>query len=187
MSVDLISPPRVLRPGSPRVPTRLNRAERRRLVQCDRLAARLAELHRIRALLADAEVLVSAGWVQHVWYAILDDQGGQVRVRAQDIHLMRGAPVAGACLVGAIVQAGGGPSAVQSQLVQRSLDLTWHALREDEHRPVQWCPGPSARTAHVRDLTRWNDSPLRTASEVTGLLQSAQRTARVQGQLARVG
>jgi hypothetical protein len=24
---------------------------------------------------------------------------------------------------------------------------------------VRWCPAPSIRMAHVRDLTRWNDRP----------------------------
>lgn len=77
------------------------------------------------------------------------------------------------------------PPAAKPQLVQRTLDLTWHALHEDERRPVQWCPAPAIRTAHVRDLTRWNDSHERTAWQVTGLLRSAMRTANAPTELVR--
>jgi hypothetical protein len=89
-------------------------------------------------------------------------------------------PVTGACLVGAVVQAAGGPATVRSQLVQRTLDLTWHALREDPSQPVRWCPGPRMRTMQVLELTHWNDAPERTRADVVDLLQSAQETADVQ-------
>jgi hypothetical protein len=154
-----------------------DRSERKRLAHHDRVAAQLAELHCIRGLLGDATAVLTTGWVQHDWFAVTDEQGRQVNVTAYDIHLATGRPVAGACLVGALVHAGGGPQAAHTQLVQRSLDLTWHALYEDEHQPVRWCPAPAIRTAHVRDLTRWNDHPARTADQVTELLASATRTA----------
>jgi hypothetical protein len=168
-----------------RVSDRLGRAERKRLDRQDRLTARLAELHCIRTVVEGAISVVSRGWLQHDWFVVTDDAGASFTVPASKIHLVTGNSVSAACLVGALVHAGGGPPAVHSQLVQRTLDLTWHTLHEDEHRPVRWCPGPAIRTAHVRDLTWWNDHPRRTADQVTALLHSATRTAEVQAGLIR--
>jgi hypothetical protein len=167
--------------GSPR----LDRAERRRRAEQDRLTARLAELHHIRALIDEAIAVVGRGWLQHDWFAVTDSRGQRVRIAARDIHVVTARPVSDACLVGAIVHAGGGPAAAHTQLVQRTLDLTWHTLYEDEHEPVRWCPAPPIRMAHVRDLTRWNDRPGRTADEVTALLRSATRTVGKQAALVR--
>jgi hypothetical protein len=89
------------------------------------------------------------------------------------------------CLVGAVVEAAGGPTVVRSQVVQRTLDLTWHALREDPARPVRWCPGPRMRAMNVLELTYWNDAPGRRAHEVTALLQSAAQCADRQAALTR--
>lgn len=169
-----------------RVPDRrCRRDERRRLARQDALAARLAELHRMRALLEEAVAVVTTGWVQNAWFTVVDAHGGQVRVTAHDIDRIERSPVSGACLVGGIVHAGGGPGAVHSQLVQRTLDLTWHTLYEDEQRPVRWCPSPPVRSAHVRDLTRWNDHPHRTPQDVVALLGSAAHAADVQIGLTR--
>jgi hypothetical protein len=77
------------------------------------------------------------------------------------------------CLVGGIVQAGGGLAAVHSQPVQRALDLTWHTLFRSERESIEFCPAPTLRAAHVRDLTWWNDRPHRTADDVTALLGAA--------------
>lgn len=186
MTVLLTSPElRAVHPRGRRAVRRGKTNERRRLARQDLLAARLAQLHCIRALLNDAITLVSSGWVQHDWFACTDEQGQRHKVTAHNIHVVTGRPVFGACLVGAIVYAGGGPSAAHTQLVQRTLDLTWHALHEDERRPVQWCPAPAIRTAHVRDLTRWNDQLERTAVQATALLHSAVRTANSQTELLR--
>lgn len=154
-------------------------SERRRLTRQDRLSAQLAELHRIRALLEEAATVVSAGWVQLGWFAV-NQHGEQRLVTAHTMDVVESQPISGACLVGAIVQAGGGPAAVHTQLVQRTLDLSWHTLYEEQHRPVRWCPAPAVRMAHVRDLTRWNDSPQRTAAQVTGFLHAAIATADAQ-------
>lgn len=176
-------------PSAPRHGHRATRAarrsERRRLARHDVRAAQLGELHRIRALLDAAIGVVGRGWVQHVWFSVTDAQGQQQRVAGYDVHVVVGSDVSGACLVGAIVHAAGGPSATRTQLVQRTLDLTWHALHEDERRPVQWCPAPATRAAHVRDLTRWNDRLERTPEQVTTLLHSAVRTAQTQAELVR--
>jgi len=173
-----VTTPRTHRDGLRRGRVRRSaQQDRRRLARQDVVAARLAELHHIRALLQEAEVVVSAGWVQNAWFAVRGTQGGEVAVTAHDLHRLADGTVSGACLVGGIVHAAGGPAAVHTQLVQRTLDLTWHALAEDDRRPVRWCPSPAVRAAHVRDLTRWNDQPRRTAADVVSLLRSAVATA----------
>lgn len=160
------------------------RAERRRLQRQDELSGHLAELQAISALLERAVEVVGVGWVQGAWFTVAT-AGGRRTVTAYDLRLAEKRPVTGACLVGAVVQAGGGPAAVRSQLVQRTLDLAWHTLREDPERPVRWCPGPQVRMRRVLDLTHWNDAPGRTQSEVVDLLLAARRTAGVQRDLCR--
>lgn len=171
--------PRLDRPGR-----RERRAARRRLRKVDALSAQLAELHTIRALLEQAGEIVRRGWIQGAWFAV--DVGGRTRaVTALELRLTRDHPVTGACLVGAVVQAGGGPEAVRSQPVQRALDLVWHSLREDSGQPVRWGPGPPVRMMHVLDLTHWNDAPERTRGDVVGLLQSSVATADAQRERCR--
>lgn len=153
--------------------------ERRRLRRVDTLSARLAELHAIDDLLVRADAVVSAGWVQDAWFTVAG-AGGERTVTAYDLGLATDHPVTGACLVGAVVHAAGGPASVRSQLLQRTLDLTWHALREDPHRAVAWCPAPNVRTMNVLDLTRWNDVPHRTQRDVLALLQKARETAHIE-------
>ena len=162
------------------------RAERRRLERQDALSGRLAELWAIDGLLGRAAEVVEAGWVQDAWFTVATP-GGDRAVTAYDMGVALDQPVTGACLVGAVVQAGGGPAEVRSQLVQRTLDLAWHALREDPGRPVRWCPGPCVRTMHVLELTYWNDAPGRTQEQVVDLLQAARRTADVQRDVCRAG
>ena len=168
----VLAPPLVERPPS--------RRQRRRLAELDRLAAHLTGLERIRAVLADASAVVATGWVRCGWFSCRDAQGGEHLVTAHDAHLLADRPVTGACLVGAVVQAGGGLTAIGTQPVQRALDLTWHALHGDPDRPVRWCPAPAVRTLHVRELTRWNDDAHRTADDVRGLLARADRLAGVE-------
>jgi hypothetical protein len=148
------------------------------------LSAQLAQLHAIRALLEQATEIVLGGWVQGAWFAV--DVGGRTRaVTAPEVRLTADHPVIGACLVGAVVQAGGGPAAVRSQPVQRALDLVWHNLREDAGQPVRWCPGPPVRAMHVLDLTHWNDAPDRTRGDVVELLRSSVATAEAQRERCR--
>ena len=116
--------------GLPSRGRRARWAERRRLKRQDALSSRLAELRAIGALLEQAAEVVEAGWVQGAWFTVATP-GGDRAVTAYDMGLAVTQPVTGACLVGAVVQAAGGPAEVRSQLVQRSLDLAWHALRED--------------------------------------------------------
>jgi hypothetical protein len=169
--------------GSPtRAARRERRAERRRLKHHDALSRQLAELHAIRALLEQTAAVVSAGWVQGAWFTVASASGKRT-VTAYELPVVANQPVTGACLVGAVVQAAGGPATVRSQLVQRTLDLAWHALREDPDRPVQWCPGPRMRMLGVLELTRWNDAGGRTQGEVVDLLTAARRTVDVQRSL----
>jgi hypothetical protein len=155
------------------------RAERRRLKQQDRLSARLAELHAMSALLDRAAEVVGAGWVQGAWFTVATSKGERA-VTAYDLPLLNHRPVTGACLVGSVVEAAGGPATVRSQLVQRTLDLVGHTLHEDPADPVQWCPGPRVRMLGVLELTHWNDAPTRTQAEVVGLLESSRRTVDLQ-------
>lgn len=165
-------------------PTRLarreRRAERRRLKQHDALSRQLAELHAIDALLEQAAAVVNAGWVQGAWFTVIAAGGGERDVTAYDLPLVMDRPVVSACLIGGVVQAAGGPATVRSQLVQRTLDLLWHTLRQDPERPVRWCPGPQLRAMGLLQLTHWNDAPGRTQGEVVNLLVSARRTVDVQ-------
>jgi hypothetical protein len=159
--------------------------DRRRLGQQDALSVRLVELHQMRTVLAEAGELVGAGWIQNAWFAVVDEQGRHHRLIGAEVGRASGRPVSGVCLVGGIVHAAGGPDAATSQLVQRTLDLTWHTLHESARRPVQWCPAPEIRLAHLRDLTRWNDHPRRTSGEVRGLLAAAGVTVDRQVALTR--
>ena len=171
-------------PAGPQVRSgrRERRAERKRLRRHGELAARLAELHAISALLDASAEVVRAGWVQGAWFTV-STPGGTRDVTAYDLKSAVDRPVSGACLVGAVVQAAGGPASVRSQLVQRTLDLVWHVLREDPDRPVRWCPGPRARLMAVLELTRWNDAAERTQDEVADLLVVARQAAGRQREL----
>jgi len=138
-------------------------SERRMLARRDRLTARLIELQAIAELTERARTVVEGGWLQRDWY------------RYQ--HLDERDTIAGACLVGAIVHAGGGSAAFTSQLVQRSLDLTWNTLYGVDGDSLAWCPPPAVRISHARDLTRWNDEPTRTRGEVVDLLAATHAEA----------
>ena len=97
-----------------------------------------------------------------------------------------GRPVAGGCLVGAITHAGGGLATVDGQPVQRAFDLTWHTLFGDHGCPVRYgFQAPAVRTAHLRELIRWNDDPHRTGAEVAALLQAVEQAA--EAEIERVG
>jgi hypothetical protein len=161
-------------------PTRWERRERRqarrRLKRQDVVSSRLAELHAMHQLLERAVEVVGTGWLQRGWFAVTSFEGPRV-VTAYNLDDAVEKPVIGACLVGSVVQGAGGPAAVRTQLVQRTLDLLWHTLREEPERSVRWCPDPRTRTLRVLDLTRWNDAPARTRGEVVGLLLAAQQTA----------
>jgi hypothetical protein len=169
-------------PADLRIPYRLapTRWERRRLVECDRHAARLADLHLIECVLRDAGAVVAAGWIQHGWLRYRDPSGQEHTTGDRTVHLAEGRPITAACLVGAVLHAAGGLAQANAQPMHRALELCWHVLYRSDHEPVRWCPAPTTRLDHVRDLTRWNDHPDRAASDVTGLLATARRRAGVE-------
>lgn len=172
------------RPGVPvRVDWRERRAQRHRLKRLDTLASRMGELYAIHDLLERSEGVVRRGWIQGAWFSV-DTPSGDRAVSGFNLRLVRDHAVTGACLVGAIVHAAGGPRVVRSQLVQRTLDITWYALREDGVIPGGWCPSPVVRQMRLQDLTRWNDEEERTATEILGLLARAQELADDQRELA---
>jgi hypothetical protein len=153
-----------------------SRAERRRLAQCDTASARLAELHAIGDVLEDASEILANGWVQNAWFAVATPRGVRL-LTAQHVKHVYAYPVTGACLAGAIVLAAGGPDQARTQLVQRTLDLTWHTLHDDEP-PAVLCPSPPVRSLRLLDLTRWNDAYGRTQPEVVDLLSRTTASAR---------
>jgi hypothetical protein len=151
--------------------------DRRWAARHHRMTSQLAELYLIRTLLADASMIIGAGWIQNGWFTYRDDKGGQRLVGSHNLGQITGRPLTGACLVGAIVHAGGGPAAAHTQPVHRALDLTWHALFGVEPYPVGHCPAPALRVARTRDLTLWNDRPRRRAEDILTLLGAADRMA----------
>ena len=138
--------------------------QRRRLAEQDRRTARLAELHHIGSVLADAGAVVRAGWTQGTLYTCVDDRDRRHPADPQDGAFDE------ACLVGAVVHAAGGPDAATGQLAGRTLNLIWHTLYRGPDRPVGGCPPPGLRAARSVDLARWNDRRDRTRAEVLTLL-----------------
>ena len=129
--------------------------------------------------------MVEHGWIQHAWFAYVDEQGRTRKASSAAAMDVVGRPLVGACLVGAVVYAAGGPHAVHSQPVQRALDVVWHALAADEGVPVLWCPAPDVRMGRVRDLTSWNDAPSRSSADVAWLLLTAERVAVTESERVR--
>lgn len=161
-------------PGVRPEPPRWREERRRR--RCAALAARTAayraELHGILGVLVGARALLGEGWLQGTWFAVRHATQPLPAVAATGLD-DGGAPPS-ACLVGAVVLASGGRSAVHEQRTQRSLDLLWHTLhRATGLEAVRWCPGPALRTLQVQDLTRWNDARGRSLDEVLALLDVA--------------
>jgi hypothetical protein len=152
---------------------RVRASERRRLRAQDRRSAALAELHGIDAVLAGAARTVDDGWIQHGWFAWDEPTGVRHIVTEHNLRDLSGQHVSAACLVGAIVHAAGGPVMASTQLVHRTLGLTWHALHRGGDSRVDWTPPPAVRASRIRDLTVWNDRPERLRCEVTTLLHDA--------------
>ncbi|KQS09987.1 hypothetical protein ASG04_05205 [Curtobacterium sp. Leaf183] len=152
-------------------------AARRAAARVRRAEVELLELADLERLLSGARAVIERGWIQHAWFAYVDEKGRTRKASSAAAMDVAGRPLVGACLVGAVVYAAGGPHAVHSQPVQRALDVVWHALAADEGAPVLWCPAPDVRMGRVRDLTSWNDAPSRTSADVAGLLLTAERVA----------
>lgn len=158
-------------------PRRLSRHERRRLAEADRRTAQLAELDRIAGLLSAAGAIVARGWLQCGWYRYAGPDGALRTATTRPAGRGEQEELAGAWLVGAILQAGGGPGEAHSQLVQRTLDVIWHAAFADPGQPVRWCPPPAERAIRIHELIGWNDRPGRTRAEVVELIETARCAA----------
>lgn len=161
------------------------RGQSRQLRLRDQISARLAELDQIACILNDAAELVHLGWLQDSWFAYRDDAGRIRPVNAYNAKQMVGHPVVGACLVGAIIHAGGGLPQLRTQVVQRAMDLTWHTLFKTPQRLVRRIPAPDMRVHHVQDLTRWNDYPHRTADQAEELLRRSATAASSEAEVLR--
>lgn len=127
----LLAPPQ----RSTRPTRRERRAERRRLKHLDALSSQLADLHAIGELLGQAADVVSSGWVQGAWFTV-DTSGGPRSLTAYDVGLADELPVVGACLVGAVVHAAGGPTTVRSS-----------SCSEASSSPGRCCTTPECRCA----------------------------------------
>jgi len=161
---------------------------RRELRDRDRASAKLAELHAIDSLLADATHIIERGWLQHGWFTYDDQSGTSHTVTCYSRRIERTVDlgqVTSTCLVGAIVHAAGGPSQARSQLVQRTIDVTWHAAFRGQHQQVRWSPSPPERAGHVIDLAHWNDQPERTATETLSLLGRARGLAAAEAEVTK--
>jgi hypothetical protein len=161
---------------------------RRELREQDRRSAKLAELYRVETLLSAAARVVEHGWMQHGWFAYVDATGARRVVTGctpRTARVVSPEQVVTTCLVGAIVQAAGGPAQARSQLVQRSIDVTWHASFRGVREQIRWCPSPTERAGHVMDLVRWNDQPDRTSQEVSALLVRARDLAHAEAERTR--
>jgi hypothetical protein len=162
---------------------------RRALREQDLISAKLAELRRIVTLLDDATRVVEHGWLQEGWFAFVDRSGERRIVVGCTPRMARTLDpdqVVAACLVGAIVHAGGGPTQARSQLVQRTIDLTWHAAFRGASEPVRWGPSPVERAGHLMDLVRWNDDPHRTSPQVAALLGRSRVVAHAEADRTRL-
>jgi hypothetical protein len=164
---------------------RTRRRQSRQLQLRDQISARLAELDQIACILNDAAELVRAGWLQDSWFAYRDNAGRIRPVNAYNAKQMTGHPVVATCLVGAVVQAGGGLPHVRTQVVQRALDVTWHTLAKTPPALASRTPAPETRLHHVQDLTRWNDHPGRTAGQAEELLRRSANAARSEADILR--
>lgn len=152
---------------------RARRRQQRELRRQDRRSATQAEASAVDAVLADAMHTIAAGWVQQAWFAWDDQAGRRHLVTERNLAELDGHDVSATCLVGAIVNAAGGPTMAGSQLVHRTLGVVWHALHRRPHDRIDWCPPPAVRAARIRDLTIWNDCPERDRHDVEALLTCA--------------
>ena len=164
---------------------RTRRRIARQLRLRDQTSARLAELDQIAGILNEAADLVHGGWLQNSWFAYRDDAGEVRTVNAYNAKQMRGHPVVEACVVGAIVAAGGGLPQIRTQVVQRTIDLTWSTLFKTPSELFRRIPAPVVRMQHVQDLTRWNDYPGRKAWQAEELLRRTARAARSEADMRR--
>ena len=127
-------------------------------------------------VLVGARPVLEHGWLQHV-ERMVRGSDGRLRPRGKGV-------VVGACLVGAVVEAGRrndrDPAAAWP-----ALDALWLTLYDEEVAGTVGSDGvdcmdalgrvlpPVVRDLRARDLARWNDAPERTLGEVLALVDRA--------------
>ena len=153
-----------------------DRWRRRRAERLERRRARhLALLGDLQLMLSDARSIVDESWVQEAWFRYTAADGSERLAAGGWASRVHPEQITGACLVGAIVLAAGGPEAAGSDIVRSAVDVAWHVLHRRDDETIDWTPDPTSRLFNVRDLTRWNDAPERSADDVSGLLLTAER------------
>jgi hypothetical protein len=128
-----------------------------------------------RAVLTGARSVLRRGWLQGGWYVLQSPDGRRRVVGAGSLTPRSYGEVVQACLVGAVVEAASwhSPQRVASA---PALDALWCALQELRGfrlDPLDQVPSPAARSARMRDLTRWSDAAGRTQQDVDRLLEAA--------------
>ena len=141
---------------------------------------RLRRLDRIRAALEQGRFdLLRDGWTRGGWFSVADAAGRARPTSTAEAFavLGSGAPVRGACLVGALLRQAGDPDRATSVAdVWGCVDELVEALHEQAGYtgfPPGRCYPPTERRTRLRTLTAWNDTSGRTRAEVVGLLDRA--------------
>jgi hypothetical protein len=142
----------------------------RRLMPPPSSALVLDQLNRQLAVLEGARAELEAGWVQGGWWTVSSRDGNPTLVSGFAAAAGTPVHVDGACLVGALVRAGG-PDA--GRAVDAVYDALWASRGQPDLPGPRPVPSPEVRLARVRTLTRWNDQADRTQAEVLGVVDQA--------------
>jgi hypothetical protein len=128
------------------------------------------QLSRQLTVLEDARAELEAGWVQGGWWTVSSADGSRRLVTGVAAAGGTPAHVDGACLVGALVRAGG-PDA--GRAVDSVYDALWASRGQPDLPGPRPVPSPEVRLARVRTLTRWNDQAGRTQADVLAVVDQA--------------
>jgi hypothetical protein len=130
----------------------------------------LDQLNRQLAVLEGARAELEAGWVQGGWWTVSARDGRPRLVTGYPAAGNSPGHVDGACVVGALVRAGG-PDA--GRAVDAVYDALWASRGQPGPGGLPPVPSPEVRLARVRTLTQWNDRPGRTHDEVLAVVDQA--------------
>jgi hypothetical protein len=128
------------------------------------------QLNRQLSVLEGARAGLEAGWVQGGWWTVSSREGSPRLVNGYAAAGGTPAHVDGACLVGALVRAGG-PDA--GRAVDAVYDALWASRGQPDLPGPRPVPSPDVRLARVRTLTHWNDQAERTQADVLALVDQA--------------
>lgn len=138
------------------------------------------QLERVRVTLElGREAIAAGGWTQGAWFEVGSAVGETRPVEPADAYgLLRSrGSVAGACLVGTLLQLAEDPDRPTSVAdVWRCVDELYEAVHErmgHTARPAGLAYPHETRRAHLGMLTRWNDAPGRTREQVLDLFDRA--------------